>query len=187
METFKPLFAAHKHHEQSLEESVDVWKSRIVKLEEIREAGGGKMSEFTAARSAFASAQADLASVREKTAELQAARLETIAALKAAEANMEISLESAMSVLDIDSLPNDPQWWRSIGSIEVLATHAGVIETLDITNGAWADEQTNVLTIVQPDKLRFRASGLQSDLGVLRDGLQVNIVPPTPTSAVKSV
>jgi multidrug efflux pump subunit AcrA (membrane-fusion protein) len=187
METFKPLFAAHKHHEQSLEESVDVWKSRIVKLEEIREAGGGKMSEFTAARSAFASAQADLASVREKTAELQAARLETIAALKAAEANMEISLESAMLMLDIDSLPNDSQWWRSIGSIEVLATHAGVIETLDITNGAWADEQTNVLTIVQPDKLRFRASGLQSDLGVLRDGLQVNIVPPTPTSAGNAV
>ena len=56
-----------------------------------------------------------------------------------------------------------------------------------MANGAWADERTNVLTVVQPEQLRFHASGLQSDLGVLRDGLEVTIVPPTPTSAGNAV
>ena len=43
------------------------------------------------------------------------------------------------------------------------------------------------LTVVQPDRLRFRASGLQSDLGVLRDGLLARIVPPTPTATGRAV
>jgi hypothetical protein len=36
---------------------------------------------------------------------------------------------------------------------------------------------------VQPERLRFHASGLQSDLGVLRDGLEAMIVAPSPTEA----
>ena len=60
-------------------------------------------------------------------------------------------------------------------------------DLLDVTNGSWADAQANIMTIVQPDQLRFHASGLQSDLGVLQNGLQVNIVPPTPTSGGNAV
>ena len=59
--------------------------------------------------------------------------------------------------------------------------------SIDLTNGAWADEQTKVLTVVQPTRLRFHASGLQTDLGVLQDGLEARIVPPTPTATGTSV
>lgn len=77
--------------------------------------------------------------------------------------------------------------WANITGIEVPASEAGVVEMLGLTNGSWADEKTPVVTVVQPDRLRFRASGLQSDLGVLRDGLVARIVPPTPTSVGRAV
>ena len=44
-----------------------------------------------------------------------------------------------------------------------------------------------MISVVRPERLRFRASGLQSDLGVLRDGLPARIVPPTPTATGRSV
>ncbi|MBC8522483.1 HlyD family efflux transporter periplasmic adaptor subunit [PVC group bacterium] len=187
MRTYEPLFEAHENHELALEKNVSLWQSRVEKLEALRDAGGGKMSEFTAASASYTSAQADLASIREKTAELTASKDETLAALFAAKSNMEISVESAKSMLDIQTTPNTNLWWRDITTITVYATHSGIVETLNVTDGAWADEQSTVMTIVQPDRLRFHASGLQSDLGVLRDGLHVNIVPPTPTSAGNAV
>ena len=43
------------------------------------------------------------------------------------------------------------------------------------------------MTIVQPDRLRFHAFGLQSDLGILEDGLPVRIVPPAPTASGSAI
>ena len=77
--------------------------------------------------------------------------------------------------------------WATITMIDITAAEPGIVESLGLTNGAWADEKTPVLTVVRADRLRFRASGLQSDLGVLRDGLQARIVPPTPTSTGRAV
>jgi multidrug efflux pump subunit AcrA (membrane-fusion protein) len=164
-----------------------MWEDRIKKLDEIREAGGGSLREYTAARAAYAAARAELADLREKDAQLEASYAETVAALRAAKSTLDIALESASSLLNIPIPEDNPNWWKEIKEIEVTASNSGVVEILNVTNGSWADAQTNVLTIVQPDKLRFHASGLQSDLGVLRDGLQVNIVPPTPTSAGNAV
>ena len=62
-----------------------------------------------------------------------------------------------------------------------------MVSSLDVTNGAWADEQTAVITTVTPDRLRFHAKGLQSDLGLLRDGLRATIVPPAPTRAADAI
>ena len=125
--------------------------------------------------------------MREEDARLEASYNETIASLRAAKIKLDFALVSASSMLGISIPTDDSDWWRNISTIEITSTNAGVVETLNITDGAWADEKTNVLTVVQPDKLRFHASGLQSDLGVLRDGLQVNIVPPTPTSGGNAV
>jgi multidrug efflux pump subunit AcrA (membrane-fusion protein) len=184
---FNPLILAHEQHEYSVKVNVDMWEERINKLKAIQDAGGGSLREFTAARAAYASARAEYADLREKDAQLDASYAETLAALRAAKSTLELALESASSLLNIPIPKNSPNWWRNISTVEVRATDSGVVASLDITNGAWADGQTNVLTVVQPDKLRFHASGLQSDLGVLRDGLPVNIVPPTPTSAGNAV
>lgn len=196
LSTFEPLLAAHQEHQKSLQDSIDVWSARVAQLEAIREAGGGRMSEQTSAQAALATARADMASVREKQAELAAARIQAKSDLQAARARKELLLDSAASILDVkpetlleqvgegdDAKPR----WRAINAIVVRATTPGVVESLGLTNGAWADQQAAVLTIVRPDRLRFHASGLQSDLGVLRDGLPARIVPPTPTAAGRAV
>ena len=192
--TFGPLMAAHRRHEQRLQESVDVWTARLERLDALREAGGGRMSEYTAARAAITTAQAELAGVQEKTARLDAAKLGNEAALKASIAEMELAIDAAASLLGVDAAAlaapasdGAAPLWRSTDRIEVRATEAGVVESIALTNGAWADAQANVLAVVQPDRLRFHATGLQSDLGVLRDGLQATIVPPTPTATGTAV
>ena len=194
--TVQQVLAAHLRHEGSLKDSIAIWMERVKKLKALREAGGSRMSEFTAAQSALATAQANLASDEERAAEFEATRLQTEAELIAANSHLELSINAAAALLGIDSTEllapvsteqNAPQFWRAITTIEVKATDPGVVESIDVANGAWADERTNVLTVVQPEQLRFYASGLQSDLGVLRDGLEVTIVPPTPTSTGNAV
>jgi len=187
MEMYNPVFLAHEQHEYNVKVNIEMWEERIKTLKALREAGGGSLKEFTAARAAFSTAKAEFADLREEDARLEASYNETIASLRAAKIKLDFALVSASSMLGISIPTDDSDWWRNISTIEITSTNAGVVETLNITDGAWADEKTNVLTVVQPDKLRFHASGLQSDLGVLRDGLQVNIVPPTPTSGGNAV
>ncbi len=196
LETFDPLMEAHGRHEQSLVESVTVWTERVTQLESIRDAGGGRVGEFAEARGTLTSARAELADVQEKKAELIASRAETVAGLDAARSRLHYLLDAAASVVGIDRAAltsnaqseSDPHpAWAVIDTIEVRATESGIVESLGLTNGSWADEKSPVMTIVRPDQLRFHASGLQSDLGVLRNGLEARIVPPTPTTSGRAV
>ena len=196
LETFEPLLAAHQQHEDSLHESVAVWNERVEQLQSVREAGGGRVDELAQARAALASTRADLANVMEKKAELGADRQQTVADLRAARSRLDYLLDAASSVVSrsrdelartVETPHGTEPVWATIAAIEVTASEAGVVEMLGLTNGSWADEKTPVVTVVQPDRLRFRASGLQSDLGVLRDGLTARIVPPTPTAAGRAV
>ena len=194
--TFDPLMKAHRQHERSLHEHIDVWRARVERLDALRAAGGGRMSELTAARSSLTAAEAELANVQEKDAELHADQDRTHTALEAAKVNRSLAIDAAAALLDLDPEAllaptsvdgiEQPQW-RSMTTIAVVARKAGVVESVDLTNGAWANASDRVLTVVQPDRLRFHASGLQSDLGVLRDGLPVTIVPPTPTATGTAV
>ncbi|MAY75980.1 MAG: hypothetical protein CMJ31_14920 [Phycisphaerae bacterium] len=196
LNTFGPLLAAHQQHEDSLHESVAVWNERVEQLQSVREAGGGRVDEFAQSRASLASTQAELANVLEKKAELDAERQQTHADLRAARARVEYLLDAASAIVSrsrselsvvIETDHGPEPAWANITGIEVPASEAGVVEMLGLTNGSWADEKTPVVTVVQPDRLRFRASGLQSDLGVLRDGLVARIVPPTPTSVGRAV
>jgi multidrug efflux pump subunit AcrA (membrane-fusion protein) len=62
--------------------------------------------------------------------------------------------------------------------IVVRAADAGLVETIAVTNGGLVEAGAPVLVVLQPEKVRFRAHALQSDLGRLRDGLAARIVPP---------
>lgn len=190
LDTFEPLMSAHQVHEESLDESIRVWRERVEQLRAVREAGGGRINEIAEAQSALADAQAEHADVQEKEAQLNASRSEAEAELDAARSRRELLLDSAASLLHVpveeleaivDGRGNRRPRWRTIDMIEVVAEEAGVVESLGLTNGAWADQESPVVTTVQPHRLRFRAQGLQSDLGVLRDGLPARIVSPTPT------
>lgn len=196
IDTYGPLLEAHEEHEQSLRSAIEVWTQRVAGLEKLREAGGGRVEQLTQARAELSSTRADLAEVREKKATLIAERQQAQAGIRAAESRLSYLLDSAAAIVGIDrnelSVTSDIEGrekprWASIDRIEVRSDVAGVVAQLGLTNGSWADEKTAVLTIVQSDRLRFRASGLQSDLGVLRDGLTARIVSPTPTASGRSI
>jgi hypothetical protein len=70
------------------------------------------------------------------------------------------------------------QRWYAISKISPTAAWSGVVESLHVTDGSWVDVNTVVATVMNPSAIRFRATGLQSDLGRLRDGLNVSVVPP---------
>lgn len=62
--------------------------------------------------------------------------------------------------------------------IEVRASEAGVVASLAVTNGTFVDESSLILTTIDPEKVRFRAMALQSDISRFKDGQKVNIVSP---------
>lgn len=194
--TFEPLLLAHQQHEDSLHESVAVWAGRAEQLQLLREAGGGRVEELAQVRASLASTRADLASVLEKKAELRAEKQQSQADLRAAKSQLDYLLDAAASVVSrsraelaapVETATGPESGWAAITTIEVTASSAGVVEIIGLTNGAWADEKSPVLTTVQTDRLRFRASGIQSDLGVLRNGLTARIVPPIPTAAGRAI
>lgn len=190
--SFGPLREAHRAHERRLEETIENRKARVEQLEQLFDAGGGRRTELVDARDAVFTAEAELAEVLEKEATLQADEQESASDLHAAKARFALLLDAASSVLrqPVEALiaqENGTPRWRTIDAITVLAEAPGVVDAIEITNGSWATQESPVLSVVRPEGLRFRASGLQSDLGVLRDGLRARIVPPTPTLTGRSV
>ena len=194
--TYGPLFEAHEQHEASLRKSVEVWEERLAQLETAREAGGGRNQLLTSARAELAAARSELTSVHENHALLRAEELKASADIESARSRFEFLLGSAsiitslnpQSLLESAGVPGDSRAvWATIESIEVRAVEPGIIEGFGTTTGSWANQETSVLTVVQPERLRVKASGLQSDLGVLRNGLAVTIVPPVPTASGRAV
>ena len=70
------------------------------------------------------------------------------------------------------------QRWFAIDKLARTAVGGGVVERLHVTDGTWVEANTLVATTVDPAALRFHATGLQSDLGRLSDGLPAAVVPP---------
>lgn len=193
-----PLMQAHRRHEENLQVSVEIWNQRLNQLEQSGELGVITAQEFAQVRAALAAARAELSEVLEKEAELEARNAEMRSELAAARERFELLLMNASSLVgvsrgeligpaspgmerhsnDTDPDPHRHPYWRELSLVEVKATTPGVVETLALTNGAWASESDLVLSTVQPELLRFRARGLQSDLGRLHDGLSAAIVPP---------
>lgn len=195
------LIAAHRRHEEILEESIALWEARVAQLEQSRASGVVTNEIFTGARNTLLSQKAELAEILEKEADLEGQIVSVQAEHDAAHAQFRLLISTASSVLGIDEAalcapyelddhinvgihshetPTSrvPAAWREIDEIEVRAQSPGVIQTLELTNGAWASAGSLVLATVRPDQLRFKAMAMQSDLTRLRDGLPARIVPP---------
>jgi hypothetical protein len=186
-ETIDPLRQAHHVHEQSLRETVKLWEERVLQLQKLKDAGGGKAEELSQARVTLSSTQAEHADVMEKDAELEARARQAAAELDASRARFDILIATAASLLGIgeDELKgpsstdaNAPPRWRTLATVDVRASAPGVVEALTVTNGAWVAPSSLVVSTIQPDRLRFMAHALQSDLTRLRDGLDVMIAAP---------
>lgn len=171
VDSMGPIREAHRVHELSLSEKVKLWEGRLKQLAELQSAGGGSAALFTEARATLNATQADLADVMEKEAELQADQQQVEAELRSLKSRHEILVRSARC--------GDSHTGTDAGSgYAVCAVAPGVVESVGVTQGGLAEENGHILTVVQPDQIRFRARGLQSDLGRLRDDLPARIAPP---------
>jgi hypothetical protein len=187
VEMIDPLMAAHKQHHNELEQVVAIWTERVEQLERTRKSGVITEEEFSRVRSTLATNRAELAETLEKEAELNARRVEVDAERNAARERFELLLRNASSLLGIpteeltasdrSSDLGHPRW-REIQFVDVRANAPGVVESIGLTEGAWATETSLVLSTVQPKDIRFRAMGLQSDLPKFSEGASARIVPP---------
>ena len=173
LESMGPVREAHRVHEASLADKVALWKDRLAQLERLREAGGGGAAQWTEAQATLNATQAELAEVMEKDAELQATQRVLEAELRARVSRRELLLAQAGCRVDA----------ASDGGLLICAPDRGVVEMLSVTPGGHVEEGALVLSLVQPEQLRFRARALQSDLDRLRDGLQARIVAANASDA----
>jgi len=199
--SISPLLAAHRNHESVLEAGVALWEQRVAQLGEPHASGVVSMDEITAARNTLAEKRADLAEVLEREAELEAQSAGAQADHDAAHARFRLLLATASMLIGIPetdlAAPYAPDQhlhagiqthdepttrpvaaWTLINDIDVRAAASGIVESLHLTNGAWASTGSLVAATIEPRRLRFRALGMQSDMGRLKDGLPARIVPP---------
>ena len=139
--------------------------------------------------------EAELAQRRAAVPRLEAETKVKQAGLDEARHDFDLNLASAASLLgtspahltepvegsghaDEDHKPGGgvPRWF-ALSHVGLEAQADGLVESVAVTRGSWAEANALVATAVDPAALRFRAVGLQSDLSKLRDGLSVKIVP----------
>lgn len=175
VDSMGPLREAHRRHEQSLSDKVALWHERLTQLDELRAAGGGSAAQFTEARATLNATQAELADVMEKDAELEAQEKQAEAELRTLQSRRELLARAAHC-----PPASDHERTEEVGGggFTVCAVASGVVESIGVSPGGLREENGLVMSIVQPTQIRFRARGLQSDLGRLRDGLPARIVPP---------
>ncbi len=195
------LISAHRRHEEILEKNIVLWEKRVEQLEQTHSSGVVSADELTSSHNMLATQRAELAEILEKEADLQGQIVAVQAEHDAAHARFGLLIATASMLLGIEEQalaapynldqhlytglhrheepPTRPvAAWREIDEVEIRASLGGVIESVPLTNGAWASTGTLVLTCVDPNRLRFRAMGMQSDLGRLKSGLPARIVPP---------
>lgn len=181
VDSMVPLREAHRVHEESLAQKVELWKARLVQLEAVRAAGGTGAAQITEARATLNATQAELAEIMEKDADLGAQQLEAGARLRSLRERRAMLVRAA-------GCSNADESATARGELVVCATADGVVESVDATQGALVESGARVVTLLQPGMVRFRARGLQSDIGRLREGSTARVVPPAglgePTAAV---
>ncbi len=191
VDSIDPLLAAHENHHTEIQKAVDLWVSRVEELEAFQAAGGARADEVAQAKSALASSRSELAETLEKEAELLARKTETAAALDAANARLNALYAAAASLVGVeaDELRSAPTGgaskagWQSVSGIEVRAVAPGMVDSVGVVSGGVIDQHAQVLSVVQPELVRFRAVALQSDLPRLADGQPARVVPAQSATA----
>jgi hypothetical protein len=177
VDSMKPLREAHRVHERSLADKVQIWEERVRQLAELRAVGGGGASQFTEARATLNATQAELADTMEKDAALEADEKVARAQLRSLQSRHDGLVASGGEPHAHDH-QDSSQGQGAADVYSVRAVAPGVVDSVHVTVGGLAEESGLIVTVVQPEQLRFRASALQTDLGRLREGLPARIVPP---------
>ncbi len=131
-----------------------------------------------------------------KRADLETRRAELVAEVERQKVEQEKSVRHAIRILNLNSGSGAETIWTpqllmetveingkttpryaTMEQIEVRATEPGRVEALFVANGAFAETGDLILRTIQPEKVRFRALALQSDLPHFSPGQSAHIVP----------
>jgi len=127
------------------------------------------------------------AEIAVKQAALNEAQHDFKLEIDAASALLGMTSKSLMETAEADHAGDDKgehtdghkvQRWFTINTLRAAARGPGVVESIRVSDGTWVEANAVVATVLNPAAVRFHATGLQSDLGRLRDGLGVAVVPP---------
>jgi len=202
--TVKELAEVIEKHSVLLREAEKVWEERLVVLEEMSRNGVGKAADLTEARSKLVDARAKFTEESEKHIELELRQSELMAEqkrLQAAKPRQEaelvavrFELEAALaatafamtqtavltgfteqSLAEIDQ--GKPRW-RRLQQLEIRARSKGVVARLNVSGGAWVGLGAEVLSVVDPAKVRVHARMMQADMLRVANGHGARILPP---------
>lgn len=161
--------------------------------EQVAEAMQKRIQALAGAEVRRAELETEMAARRAAIPRLDAEIKVKEAALEEAKHDLELNIEKAASVLGLsaDFLRetekrnggHETQRWYGINQIAITARDAGMVETIGVTDGAWVEAGDLIATTMDPNAIRFRAVGLQSDLARLTNGLGATILPPQGAAA----
>lgn len=167
------------------ERAVSLLKQRTAALAEVNASRAELTAELALAESKSARLAAEVRSAKVKVSEAHehyASRLRVLAAVVnlPKEELIRPSTRPASATGPTTATADDAAdpLWRTITSIEVRAIAGGVIESIAVTNGGWAESAGLVMTVADPSQSRFRAMAMQADLGLIKEGATASIVPP---------
>ncbi len=186
IESSESLRDAHRIHEESFAAQLKVQEERLAQLEKLSESGAGNAAQLAAARAAVLDVRASAADIAEKDVELLAAARRAATERDAAAARFALLLDQAASMTGIaaetlrapspDAGDGSPLW-RTLARIDVRAEAPGIVESLGVTNGAFAAESAPIVVTLRPEMLTFRARAPQGDVARIKAGLRCRLVP----------
>ncbi|MBM4059651.1 MAG: HlyD family efflux transporter periplasmic adaptor subunit [Planctomycetes bacterium] len=183
--TMQPLLEAHHAHEQSLREAAVVVQERLQNLEATRQSVGGQATELAATRVQLAQLRAQAAEAAEHHAETAAKRAELEATRDAGEQRFRLMLAAAAThagttpeelAADVPGTAQPLPRWQQLDQLAVRATAAGLAVELPVASGAWVETGGLVTTVVDLERVRFRAKCPQGDLARVRAGQPARVV-----------
>ena len=178
-----PLYRFRSPRWLELQAQIDLARAALEQTRSKRDAAEARLKALTEAAFKRADLKAQVEDLRadftKQEAELRVAlgnAARTLNLHRAPDADGQFGPDDMLAKVDRDgeSVPR----YQALEWIEVTATEPGIVESLAVTDGAFVEESTLVLTTVDPNMVRFRALGLQSDLPKFKHDQQVRIVPP---------
>jgi len=175
----------------------DVAKATVEENTQAAERLARRLGALAEANTRNAELESELASLKGKTKRLEAEQRAAQVKTAEAEEHYQSKLRTLSSIVDIPvarllepaprverAPPGEAEpLWRTITAIELRASAPGVVEMLAVTAGGWVETAGLVLATVDPAQIRFRAVGLQADIGILKQGAAASIVPPAGAGA----
>jgi RND family efflux transporter MFP subunit len=166
------------------------WDGRVAELVDLLASGAGVADQLAEARGEAVAAAERAAQARFERSELEAERASTRNELERLTQSARSSARAAAARIGIDAAAFESALVAgdaSLGALEVRAVRAGRVTDVAAEVGSWVETGAPLVTVVDKSAVLFRASVLQSDIGLLREGATCSIAAPVVSERTRSI